>query len=128
MNFLNFFAVALSGALGSVLRYLVSIGAGRMFDPSFPYGTLIINIAGSFLMGLLIEFFALRWSASEATRLFLLVGFCGGFTTFSAFSADAVNVMAREAVIPVAGYVLGSVILSITALYAGLFLVRALVP
>jgi CrcB protein len=128
MNIANILAVAFGGALGSVMRYLVSIGAGKIFDTSFPWGTLIINISGSFIMGLLIEAFALKWNASEPVRVFLLIGFCGGFTTFSAFSADAVNLMARGGGMPAVAYMLCSVMLSIGGLYAGTHLLRALLP
>ena len=126
MSAANLLAVALGGSLGSVARYLVSIGAGRLIDAPFPSGTLIINIAGSFLMGLLVEAFALKWNASEPVRVFLLIGFCGGFTTFSTFSFDAVNLMERGAALPAFTYILASVTLSIAALYAGLHLMRAL--
>lgn len=118
----------MGGALGSVMRYLVSIAAGKIFDAPFPWGTLVINISGSFILGLLIEAFALKWNAYEPVRVFLLIGFCGGFTTFSAFSADAVNLMARGAGMPALAYILASVMLSIGGLYAGLHLLRALLP
>ncbi len=123
MSIINIIAVALGGALGSVARYLVSIEAGRLFHFDFPVGTLAVNIIGSFIMGFLIEGFALRWNANEALRVFLMLGFCGGFTTFSAFSSDTVYLMAKGAVFPI-GYVVASVTLSIAALYAGLWLMR----
>ena len=78
-------AVAVGGALGSVARYLVAIGVGRALGAEFPWGTLIINIVGSFLIGVFVESFALAWTTSQMVRVFLTVGICGGFTTFSTF-------------------------------------------
>jgi fluoride exporter len=125
LNLINILAVAVGGSLGSVARYLVGIGAGMLLGTTFPWGTVIINIVGSFTLGALIETFALRWSANEATRVFLTIGICGGFTTFSTFSMDAVVLMIKGATLPFALYVLSSVALSLAALYAGLHLMRA---
>jgi len=118
-------AVALGGALGSVARYLVGIGSGRLFGLGFPWGTLIINIAGSFLIGVFAELFALKWDLPQAGRVFLTVGICGGFTTFSTFSLDTYVLMERGEFWPAAAYIVGSVVLSIGALVAGLHLIRA---
>ena len=118
-------AVALGGALGSVARYLVGIGSGRLFGLGFPWGTLIINIAGSFLIGVFAELFALKWDLPQAGRVFLTVGICGGFTTFSTFSLDTYVLMERGEFWPAAAYIVGSVVLSIGALVAGLYLIRA---
>ncbi len=116
--------VAIGGALGSVARYLVGVGSTRLFGLSFPWGTRIINIVGSFLIGVFIESFALKWNAPQATRVFLTVGICGGFTTFSTFSLDAYVLLARGDVRSCALYVIASVVLSIAALYGGLQMVR----
>jgi CrcB protein len=78
-------AVALGGAIGSVARYLVGIGSGRLFGMAFPWGTLIINVTGSFLIGAFIGLFATRWDLSQTARVFLTIGICGGYTTFSTF-------------------------------------------
>ena len=118
-------AVAAGGALGSVARYLVGIGAAKWLSPGFPWGTLIVNVLGSFLIGVLAEAFALKWDASQATRAFLIVGICGGFTTFSTFSLDFVVLADRNAM-PAFLYALASVGLSIGGLYAGLQLARTL--
>jgi CrcB protein len=118
--------VALGGALGSVARYLTGVLTTRVFGPSFPWGTLIVNIAGSFLIGILVEAFALRWNLSHAWRAFLTIGFCGGFTTFSTFSLDSYALMQRGETGLAALYVVASVVLSLGALLAGLHLVRAL--
>ncbi|HTP60632.1 MAG TPA: fluoride efflux transporter CrcB [Burkholderiales bacterium] len=118
-------AVAAGGALGSVGRYLAGVGATRMFGLAFPWGTLIINIAGSFLIGTFVELFALKVDLPQEARVFLTVGVCGGFTTFSTFSLDAWVLMERGEWWQAAAYVAGSVILSIAALVGGLHLVRA---
>lgn len=117
--------VALGGALGSVARYAFASLAGRWLGTEFPWGTLLINIGGSFLIGALAESFALRWDASQSTRVFLVVGICGGYTTFSTFSLDVVTLMNRGANFAAAAYVLASVVLALGALYAGLHVVRA---
>ena len=117
-------AVAAGGALGSVARYLVGIGAGQWLGTAFPWGTLAVNVVGSLLIGALIEAFALKWEASPAVRAFLVVGICGGFTTFSSFSLDFAVLVGRNAVTPALLYALASVALSIGGLYAGLLLVR----
>jgi CrcB protein len=126
MNLQLIAAVALGGALGSVARYLAGIGAGKLFGLGFPWGTLIINIAGSFLIGAFVELFALRLNLSQPIRVFLTVGFCGGFTTFSTFSLESYLLMERGEMIPAALYIVASVVLSIVALFGALHLVRGL--
>ncbi|MCP1973231.1 fluoride efflux transporter CrcB [Bradyrhizobium elkanii] len=125
MNVRLLAAVAIGGSLGSVARYLVAIGAGRLVGTEFPWGTLVINIVGSFLIGVLAEAFALSWNASQVTRVFLTVGICGGFTTFSTFSLDAIVLMQRGELWAAGAYIAASVALSILALFGGLLLVRA---
>lgn len=118
--------VALGGALGAGGRHLVGLASLRLFGAGFPIGTFIVNIVGSFLMGVLIAFLAKKGGASSAEwRLFLATGVLGGFTTFSAFSLDAVLLWERGQTSSAIFYVLGSVVLSILALMAGLMLVRA---
>jgi CrcB protein len=119
-------AVAVGGAVGSVARYLVGIGSGKLFGFSFPWGTLIINVTGSFLIGLFIGLFAIRWDVSQAMRIFLTVGICGGYTTFSTFSLDAFYLMERGPAITAGAYMVGSVVLSVGALIAAMQLIRAL--
>lgn len=120
-------AAAAGGALGSTARYLAGIASGKLFGFDFPWGTLFINLAGSFLIGALEEAFALKWDAPQSVRVFLVVGICGGFTTFSTFSLDAYLLMQRGEMWQAAAYMIGSVALSIGALFAGLHLIRALV-
>ncbi len=117
--------VALGGALGSVARYLVNVASSRVFGMGFPWGTLTVNVVGGFAMGLLAALLALKGGSQEA-RVFLMTGVLGGFTTFSAFSLDAVALWERGAAGLAAGYVAASVALSIGALFGGLALGRAL--
>lgn len=118
--------VALGGALGSAARYGVNVATTRAFGLGFPWGTLTVNVVGGLVMGLLAALFALRAEASPEVKLFLMTGVLGGFTTFSAFSLDAVALWERGEVGAAAAYVAASVALSIGALVAGLALGRAL--
>lgn len=117
-------AIAVGGALGSVARYVMAGQVSRWAGGDFPWGVLAVNVVGSFVMGLLVELTALRWSVSPELRALLLVGVLGGFTTFSSFSLDAALLIERGAWGPALGYVLGSVALSIGGLFAGLWIMR----
>jgi fluoride exporter len=116
--------VALGGAIGSVARYLITWGASRACLPGFPVGTLAVNVAGSFAMGVLFILITREGRFSP----FLLTGVLGGFTTFSAFSLDAFCLWERGQVGATAVYVGASVILSLAALVAGVVLARAVWP
>ncbi|MBL6935406.1 MAG: fluoride efflux transporter CrcB [Alphaproteobacteria bacterium] len=120
------FAIAVGGAFGAVARYLVMIRAAHWLGLGFPYGTLMVNVAGSFLLGVLIEGSALAWDVGQELRAFLVVGILGGFTTFSTLSLDFVALYERGQVITAAGYALGSVVLGVSALVAGMIALRAL--
>jgi len=126
MNPTDILLVAVGGALGSIARYVVSVMAGRMFGIGFPWGTLAVNVAGSFAMGVFVGLLALKFDGSTALRLFVAVGVLGGFTTFSSFSLDTVVLWERGAVLSAAGYVAASLVVSLGALAAGLALVRTL--
>jgi CrcB protein len=121
------FLVFLGGGLGAILRHGVNLASGRLWGVAFPFGTLSVNIVGSFAMGLLIAWFVLRSdeSTTQALRLFWATGVLGGFTTFSAFSLDSVLLWERGEALLAAGYVAASVMGSILALMAGFALVRA---
>lgn len=120
----NILLVALGGGLGAAARYLSGIAAMRLFGPGFPWGTIFVNIAGSFLMGLLVAWLAQRSSGDHGLRLFMATGFLGGFTTFSAFSLDFATLFERGDWMPAFTYVTASVLLSIVALFSGLWLMR----
>jgi fluoride exporter len=111
-------AVAAGGALGSVLRYGVT-SVARYVSPDFPIGTLAVNVVGSFAMGLLAVLFAARFADQDTMRLFLLTGILGGFTTFSAFSLDALSLSQDGRMGAALVYVASSVILSLLAVIAG---------
>ncbi len=117
-------AIAFGGALGALARHGVNIGAVRLLGHGFPYGTMIVNIAGSFLIGLAVAIFAQYWQPSETIRMFLITGVLGAFTTFSTFSLDVVTLIERHNYLGSATYMCGSIILSITALFAAMALVR----
>lgn len=118
--------VALGGAIGASLRHLVNLLALRLVGPNFPWGTLAINVVGSFAMGLFIGILARRFGSSNELRLFVATGILGGFTTFSAFSLDFATLWERGSAIPAFGYAFGSVISAILALFLGLWLARSI--
>lgn len=121
----NLVLVAIGGAIGASLRHLVNLTALRIVGAGFPWGTFAINIAGSLAMGVFIELLARRFNASNELRLFVATGILGGFTTFSAFSLDFAVLWQRGEVFSAFGYAFGSVIISILALFLGLWLARS---
>jgi len=121
----NILIVAAGGAVGSVTRHLVGTASLRLFGAGFPVGTMVVNIVGSFLMGVFIELLAQRFSASEQLRLLVATGFLGGFTTFSAFSLDFITLWQRGETVAAVAYAGVSVVVSLLALAGGLALVRA---
>lgn len=120
----TYLIVFAGGGAGAVSRYLATSFFGRHAGTSFPWGTMFVNVAGSLVMGLVIAWLARRSAGDVGLRLFLATGFLGGFTTFSAFSLDAVTLYERGAFAPAAMYVLISVIFAILALFAGLWVGR----
>jgi CrcB protein len=121
---MGYLVVFLGGGLGAALRHGINIAVARMLGTGFPYATLLINISGSFIMGLVAAYFAFKGDASQHWRLFLTTGILGGYTTFSAFSLDVALLYERGEVGLAALYVVASVALSIAGLFAGLALVR----
>lgn len=120
-------AIAAGGALGSVSRHFAGKATLAAFGLSFPYGTMLVNIAGSLLMGLCVAAFAHHGEQfSPEMKAFLTVGFLGGFTTFSAFSLDAMALWERGDILPAALYVGLSVVVSFAALFGGMVLMRSL--
>ena len=117
-------AIAIGGAVGAVARHLVGAQVLRLLGSGFPWGTLTVNVVGSFAMGALMELMAVRWNVGPELRAFMTVGVLGAFTTFSTFSLDVAVLGERGALLPAALYVLVSVGLSIAALFFGLWLFR----
>ena len=121
---MSWLLVFLGAGLGGTLRHGVNLGAARLLGTNFPWSTLIVNVAGGVCMGLLAGWLAFKGEASQPWRLFLATGVLGGFTTFSAFSLDAMLLYERGDWGGLALYVLASVALSILGLAAGLWAMR----
>jgi CrcB protein len=119
--------VFLGAGLGGCLRHFVNLGIGRLLGTNWPWGIFTINVTGSLMMGLAAGWLAFKTGGnwSQATRLFLTTGVLGGYTTFSSFSLDAVLLWERGDVAVALGYMVGSVIVSVLALAAGLAFVRS---
>lgn len=124
---MNYLIVFLGAGVGGAGRHGVNVLAARLFGSGFPLGTLIVNILGCMAMGLLAGTFAFRGHLPQEARLFLTTGILGGFTTFSAFALDSAVLWERGNIGHAFVYVLSSVVLSLAAVAAGLFLAR-LVP
>ena len=123
---MNYVLVFIGGGLGSTLRHTINVVCAKCIGTAFPYGTFIINISGSAIMGLIAGYLAFKGEASQPWRLFVMTGILGGYTTFSAFSLDAALLYERGEIGLALFYVLGSVVFSILGLFAGLALVRHL--
>jgi len=122
----SYLLVFVGGGLGATLRHFINVFCARSLGSGFPWGTFIINITGSTVMGLIAGYLAFKGEASQPWRLFLMTGVLGGYTTFSAYSLDAALLYERGEPMLAALYVVGSVALSIVGLFAGLALIRHL--
>lgn len=119
-------AVAAGSATGGVARYLVSGALQSRTPGAFPIGTLLVNILGSFILGLVARYAAMNPSFSPEVRVLLGAGFCGGFTTFSTFSVETLELMQGGDYGRAAGYVAISIVVSIAAAALGMAVIRAL--
>ena len=126
MSFLMIIAVAIGGALGAVGRLLLDNGIGQLFGQGFPLGTMVINVIGSFCLGVLVEVFSETYLVTPELRAFLVTGILGAFTTFSTFSLDFVSLWGRGEIPLAFGYLLGTVCFGIMAFLAGSLISRAL--
>lgn len=124
---MSYLLVFLGGGLGAALRHGINIGTPRLLGSGFPWSTFLINVTGSLVMGLLAGWLAFKGDASQSWRLFLTTGILGGYTTFSTFSLDVAVLYERGDIGLAAAYGIGSVVLSVAGLFAGLWLVRSLV-
>ena len=120
---MHWLLVFVGGGIGAVARHGVNRAGLALLGPGFPWWTLTVNVAGSFLIGLLAGMFGALETGHHA-RLFLTTGFLGGFTTFSAFSLDALTLWDRGEPLQASLYIIGSVVLSLIAAVAGLMLSR----
>jgi CrcB protein len=116
--------VLVGGGIGSAIRHAVNIAFARWSGTAFPFHTLFENVSGSLLMGLIAGYFAFRGDASQAVRLFLTTGVLGGYTTFSAFSLEAVLLWEQHHIGKATLYVLLSVGASLAGLWLGLYVAR----
>ncbi|WP_043845000.1 fluoride efflux transporter CrcB [Roseivivax marinus] len=117
--------IAVGGAAGAVSRYLTGQAAMRVMGPGFPWGTLTVNVVGSFVMGVIVVTLA-ELSANRISP-FLVTGFLGAFTTFSSFSLDTAYMWERGETVQAGAYVAASVVLSLAALFAGLWAARGVI-
>ena len=122
----NLLLVMLGGAIGAGLRFQVGRIAQVQLGPHFPWGTWIVNLAGGFLMGVLVGSISRGALPAEPIRLFLSVGVLGGFTTFSAFSLDAANMLQRGELAMAGAYAVSSFAGSVMLLFVGLWMARAI--
>jgi len=118
----------LGGGIGAGARYLIQTEMIRRLGAGFPWWTLAINVAGCLLMGIIADLVTRRFGGSPEARALLMTGVLGGFTTFSAFSLDVAQLVERRDMLAAAGYIGGSVILTIAALYLGIAIARTVVP
>lgn len=123
---MSYFIVFVGSGIGGMLRHGVNVASAYLVGNGFPAGTLFVNILGSLLMGLLAGMFAFKGHGGHDLRLFLATGVLGGFTTFSAFSLDAVTLYRRGEFAAATAYVAGSIAVSVGALILGLYLIRRL--
>jgi CrcB protein len=122
----GYLIVFLGGGIGAAFRHGVNRATYNLLSAGFPYGTLFVNVLGSLLIGALAELFLGKAGLSEESKLFLTTGFLGGFTTFSAFSLETALMWQRGDYAALATYTIGSVVLSVTAVFLGMGAVRAM--
>ena len=123
---INIIAIALGGAIGAVLRYLLGNQISIIFGTNFPFSILIINVIGSFFMGMAIESFNLFSITNEPLQKFLTVGILGAFTTFSTFSLDALDLIMKNRISDAFLYISASVLLAIVFLFLGIQFIKLL--
>lgn len=126
MNFGVMIAVATGGAVGSLCRYLVSNKMSQMVVGSFPWGTFSVNVIGSFIMGIIVGLVSEKWQISNEMKSLITIGILGGFTTFSTFSLDIINLIENKLFGVAVGYFTASVLVSVLALALGLYLIKGI--
>lgn len=119
--------VGSGGFIGSALRYLVQVNAEKILNSTFPIGTMIVNITGSFVIGVIYAFAEKGNLMSPEWRIFLAVGICGGFTTFSTFTMDNLNLVKDNSLFQLLLYTGGSLFIGILAVYLGIIVTRSII-
>lgn len=119
-------AIAVGGAAGALSRHFLAGAIMRVVGPGFPYGTFVVNMLGSLLMGLLVTMFSHKLAVSQELRGLLAVGFLGSFTTFSTYSLETVLLIERGDLLNAGIYALGSLLLGVAGLFVGIWIGRIL--
>lgn len=120
----RFLFIAVGAALGANARYLVGLWASNRFDAAFPYGTFIVNITGSLLLGFIVTLATERLTISPETRLLLAVGFLGSYTTFSSFTVESVNLLRNSGLWPGLINIIGTNLIGLICVVLGIYLAR----
>ncbi|MFD2600245.1 fluoride efflux transporter CrcB [Sphingobacterium corticis] len=116
--------IGIGGGAGSILRFLTTVGVNRYLPSAFPWGTFAVNIVGSFLAGIVLSFASKSGEQAEQWRFLLMTGFCGGYTTFSAFTAENLTLLQSGQSFTALLYILSSVLSSLLAIWAAFLLMR----
>jgi fluoride exporter len=125
MNIYKLLLVGAGGFLGSIARYISSTAIDTRLNGIFPYGTLLVNVIGSLILGVVYGYIASRSNDLQNLRLLLVTGFCGGFTTFSAFAWENLNLIDQKMPVQAFIYIAVSLVLGIGAVFTGIWIAKA---
>lgn len=126
MTFTNIFLVGVGGFLGSIARYLSSVSIDQKLNSTFPYGTFTVNLVGAFVLGLVYGWASQNTNDASNTKLFLITGFCGGFTTFSAFAFENFNLLNNRLTPTALMYSLSTLVLGVILVWLGIWITKIL--
>ena len=124
MTFLNILLVGFGGFLGSAARYMSSVSIDQKLNSTFPYGTFTVNLVGAFVLGLVYGWASKNANDVSNTKLFLITGFCGGFTTFSAFAFENFNLLANRMTATALLYSLSTLVLGVVLVWTGIWITK----
>lgn len=122
----NYIVISIGAAIGGVMRFGLASFVQKRVESFFPYGTLLVNVIGSFALGIIMYYLDDRELLSPQVRLFLTVGLCGGFTTFSTFSYETLNLIRNSQFLLASANVLGNVFICLIAIYAAYIISKTL--